>query len=415
MKNKLTAAIALILCVFTGAVAQNGTMTPYSSFGYGMLRDGATSTQRSMGGIGYAMNNGRQINTMNPASYAAVDSLTFLFDLGIDVTSMWQKEPDTDGNMTSNSQIGGGLDYATMQFGLCKYIGMSVGLIPYSAVGYAFGSQIDNGIDSRQGSGNLSELYVGIAGRPFRGFSIGANISYLFGTLLNETYAVTGSGSAVFQNQLEVRDFHLVFGAQYTLPLRKTDALTVGLTYSPAKDLLGTARQAAYEPTEGSLTFNDEHRMRGNYSLPEKWGAGVNYKWDRKLMVEFDYTWQPWSKAKYRGFDNTADFSFADRSKYALGLEYVPDVRGNYGKRINYRLGGYWSDDYLKMQGNRLREYGVSVGFGFPVPTFKTTVNLGFEWVHRQAHPNPLIKENYLNITLGINFNELWFYQSKIR
>ena len=155
--------------------------------------------------------------------------------------------------------------------------------------------------------------------------------------------------------------------------------------------------------------------MRGNYSLPEKWGAGVNYKWDRKLMVEFDYTWQPWSKAKYRGFDNTADFSFADRSKYALGLEYVPDVRGNYGKRINYRLGGYWSDDYLKMQGNRLREYGVSVGFGFPVPTFKTTVNLGFEWVHRQAHPNPLIKENYLNITLGITFNELWFYQSKIR
>lgn len=415
MRNKIAAALALILLAVSGATAQNGTDTPYSSFGYGMLRDGATSTQRSMGGIGYAMNNGRQINTMNPASYAMTDSLTFLFDLGIDVTSLWQKETGSDGKTVSENRFGGGLDYATMQFPLGKYMGASVGVLPYSAVGYAFGSKIDNGIDSRQGSGNLSELYVGIAGRPFKGFSIGANISYLFGTLLNETYAVASSGTALFQNQLEVRDFHLVFGAQYTLRLRKTDALTFGLTYSPAKTLLGTARQAAYEPNENKLEFNDEHSMRGNYSLPEKWGAGINYHWDRRLMLEFDYTFQPWSKAKYRGFDNSRDFSFADRTKYAFGAQFVPNARGGYGKRINYRVGAYWCDDYLKVRGdNRLREYGVSAGLGFPVPSFKTTINLGFEWVRRQGHPNPLIKENYLNITLGINFNEMWFLPSKI-
>ena len=34
--------------------------------------------------------------------------------------------------------------------------------------------------------------------------------------------------------------------------------------------------------------------------------------------------------------------------------------------------------------------------------------------MHRQAHPNPLVKENYLNITIGVNFNEMWFRQSKI-
>ena len=57
---------------------------------------------------------------------------------------------------------------------------------------------------------------------------------------------------------------------------------------------------------------------------------------------------------------------------------------------------------------------GVTAGFGFPVPVFKTIVSLGFEWKRRQAHPNPLIKENYFNITLGINFNEMWFDQRKI-
>ncbi|MDE6526274.1 MAG: hypothetical protein K2L75_03385, partial [Muribaculaceae bacterium] len=160
MKNRLITAIALMLA-FGVAVAQNGTLTPYSGYGYGMLRDGVTSTQRSMGGIGYAMNSGRQINTMNPASFAAIDSLTFLFDLGVDVTSMWLKEDNGDGTHTSDRRWAGGLDYATMQFPLGKYLGGSVGLLPYSSVGYAFGSKIDNGIDSRQGSGNLSELYVG--------------------------------------------------------------------------------------------------------------------------------------------------------------------------------------------------------------------------------------------------------------
>ena len=41
--------------------------TPYSMYGYGVLGDRATSMQRQMGGIGYAMSSGRQINVMNPA------------------------------------------------------------------------------------------------------------------------------------------------------------------------------------------------------------------------------------------------------------------------------------------------------------------------------------------------------------
>ena len=62
-----------------------------------------------------------------------------------------------------------------------------------------------------------------------------------------------------------------------------------------------------------------------------------------------------------------------------------------------------------------VRDYGVSCGVGFPVPNGKTTINLGLEWKHRYAAPTSLIKENYFNITLGVNFNESWFWKSKIR
>ena len=89
---RLAVSALLLIFAVTGTVAQNGTMTPYSRYGYGILRDRSTSTQRSMGGVGYAMQSGRQINAMNPASYAAIDSLTFLFDLGLDLTCLWQTE-----------------------------------------------------------------------------------------------------------------------------------------------------------------------------------------------------------------------------------------------------------------------------------------------------------------------------------
>lgn len=95
-------------------------------------------------------------------------------------------------------------------------------------------------------------------------------------------------------------------------------------------------------------------------------------------------------------------------------MQFTPNFRGGYFKRVQYRMGAYYNNDYLLIRGNQLREYGVTAGFGFPVPTFKTIVNLGFEWKHRQANPNPLIKENYFNVTIGINFNEMWFRQSKI-
>ncbi|MDE6206798.1 MAG: hypothetical protein K2M55_03225 [Muribaculaceae bacterium] len=417
MKINLTAILTAILLTSTFALsAQNGTMTPYSAYGLGILRDGATSAQRSMGGVGYAMQSGRQINAMNPASYAAMDSLTFLFDMGVDVTALWQKEATADGH-NSDRNFGGGLDYVTMQVPLAKNIGASVGLIPFSSVGYSFGSEIDNGIDTRQGSGSLNELYLGLGVRPFKGFSVGFNASYLFGTLLNETYAyITAAQSALFQKQFEVRDYRFNFGAQYSFAPAANHRVNLGLVYAPGKSLLGHSRQVYYDTAlDSGPQFSDRQSLKDRYSIPETWGAGISYTFDRKLTLEVDYTYQPWSKAKYSyDEDQPHTQTYDNRTKWAVGLQYVPNFRGGYFSRVNYRLGTYLNDDYLVIRGNQLRDYGITAGFGFPVPQFKTTINLGFEWKYRHARPNPLIKENYFNITLGINFNEMWFRQSKI-
>lgn len=412
--NRILALIALItISALSTLSAQNGTVTPYSRFGYGILRDNATAAQQSMGGIGYAMNSGRQINVMNPASYARIDSLTFLFDMGVDLTNLWSNETTAAGKQLSEHQIGGGLNYVTMQFPLGKRMGMSIGVLPWSSVGYAFGNSIDNGYTNRQGSGSINELYLGVAGRIWNGLTAGVNIAYMFGSTVNDTYAITGQGStSLYESELTVHDWHLDAGLQYT-HLFGRNRITFGLVWSPGKKLLGKIRTYAYDIDTSSSTEVEEHgsaKTKDDYSIATTWGAGINYEWNDRLMVEGDLTYQPWSDVKYAGRKG----QFTNRYKAALGAQYRQAVRGSYARRIQYRIGGYFNRDYLVVRGNNVREYGASIGVGLPVPGFKTVVNLGVGWVQRRAYPTALIKENYLNITLGVNFNEMWFRKSRI-
>lgn len=417
MKNKkLSFFLTSLLTVASFMPAMNllaqGTRSPYSRFGYGLLNDGASSAQRQMGGVGYAMNSGRQINVKNPASYAMADSLTFLFDLGLDFTSVWTKE-----NSQSRSDVGGGLDYITMQFPIVKRLGMSVGLLPYSSVGYSFGSKIENGSSSHEGTGGLNLLYLGIGGRVVGDLSVGANISYLFGTIYNDVYATTGSSSqSLFEQILEVRDFHVDFGVQYSLNIGRTHRLTAGLTYSPGKTLLGHTWIQKYDVGSNAdpdtLNYTS---LKNKFSLPDTWGAGVSYEWDGRLFAEVDFTYQNWASAKLLRSDDFTATKFDNRYNIAAGLSYTPNRRGSYLRRVSYRLGGHFARDYMMVRDNHVREYGVSCGFGFPAPASKTIINLGFEWLHRSAHPTALLTENYFNIRLGINFNQLWFMKSKLR
>lgn len=126
-------------------------------------------------------------------------------------------------------------------------------------------------------------------------------------------------------------------------------------------------------------------------------------------------------KAKFEGVraDNGSyvfePTQFDDRWKVAVGMQYTPNVRGNYFQRISYRLGGNYTNDYIMVRSNHVREYGLACGFGFPTLGTKTVINLGFEYKHRTTTPTALITENYFNITLGVNFNEFAFWQNKIR
>ena len=409
INSRLAAAIAAAAIACASLCAQ--TTSPYSRFGFGTLSDNATSAQRQMGGVGYALSSGRSINVMNPASYSRIDSLTFLFDMGVDMTFFNRTQ---DGTRFSDN--GGGLEYVTMQFPISKRLGASFGLLPFSSVGYAFGSAINNGSYSHQGSGGLNQFYVGAAYNIWGGLSAGLNFSYLFGTNNNEVYIYPSGGfSSLFRQEFQVRDFRFQLGLQYEQKIATDRYIGVGLVFAPGKDLLGHARLIKYDLSSNEVPDTVQSiRMRHNFSLPSTWGVGINYRHANRLLVEADFTYQPWAKAK---FSQMADFPptvYADRWKVALGAQFRPRERGSYFQSVTYRAGAFFNRDYITIGGNNVREYGLACGFGFPTYSTKSIINLGFGYRRRQAHPAAMVKENYFSITLGINFNEMWFFKRKI-
>ncbi len=418
----IISTVVLVATCQVQAMAQN-SVSPYSKLGYGILSDNATGIQRSMGGVGIAMQNGRQINVMNPASYSRVDSLTFLWDMGLDVTNCWSKE---SGN--SGYSLGGGLDYITMEFRLAKNLGAAVGVVPFSSVGYSFGGDITNGTDTRAGSGGLSELFAGVGWQPVKGLSIGTNFSYLFGSTTNTT-SVSSISSTQFIRSMDVRDWNMRAGVQYAFNISRKNKVILGLTYSPKKSMHGTALGRMADVNQDIIVDNNNRTqivydtianmsMKGNYELPTTIGAGISYTYDNRLNVELDYTYQQWSKAKYTPIDyfESPLTKWNDRWKLAAGVSYLPNPRGNYLNRMTYRLGAFYNNDYMNVYGNDVKDYGVGLGFSFPaLAGNKTIVNLGVEWRHRYTTPTTLIKEDYLNITVSVNFNEMWFWKNKIR
>ena len=402
----------LALVMGCGAALAQIVSTPYSKMGYGLLSDNVSSIQRSMGGVGYAMRGGRIINVMNPASYAHVDSLTFLWDVGIDLTNLWSEE-----NGNKGYSFGGGLDYLTGHFKVAKGLGAAFGLLPYSSVGYSYGGDITGGSESRSGSGGFNQLFVGLGYSPIKNLSVGLNFDYLFGNTTNTTYIVSSS-SSYFTRNMRIRDWNLQLGLQYSLPLMKgRDLLTVGAAFQPKKSFHGNTWGTSFDTQDNKVDTIGYTSMKGNYEQPVTIGVGLSYNFDRRLTVEADYTFQKWSDAKYMpigGFESQT-MRFDDRWKAALGLQYTPNRRGSYVGAMAFRAGVFCNHDYLNYNGNNVRDYGASIGLGLPAPNGKTTVNLGFEWRHRDTSPVQLISENYFNITVGVNFNELWFWKSRIR
>ena len=413
---------ALLLTMVTGmAIAQNNTNSPYTRYGYGDLSDQSFGNSRAMGGIAFGLRDGAQINPLNPASYTAIDSLTFLFEGGVSLQNM-----NISGSGVKLNAKNSSFDYLAMQFRLHPRIAMSVGLLPFSNVGYSVSdSKVDNGVSQTRsftGDGGLHQLYGGIGVKVLKNLSLGVNASYFWGDITRTRTviypATSESYSYIQQMGVSISDYKLDFGAQYTLDLSKKHSMTIGAVFSPKHKLNND-----YTITTQVSTTNSNN-LDATFEVPNTFGVGFTYNYDKRLTVGLDYSLQQWSKTK---FDvNTPDeavredfketYTYCDRHKISVGAEYIPNLIGrSYLSHIKYRLGAYYTTPYYKVGGKEAtREYGVTAGFGLPVPRSRSILSISGQFVRISGQEAAFVNENIFRVSIGLTFNERWFFKRRV-
>ena len=213
--------IVVSVCLFFhSSKAQDATRSPYSAYGVGDISNKSFGNGYAMGGSYIALQNDSTpmffINNGNPASYSNVRLTTA--DLAVNFDRR-QLQTSTAKQTVNAGSVG----HLALAFPVNKWWGTSVGLMPYSSVGYNVSTnQVINTTDTvsvmYSGTGGLNQVYFGNAIKPlywvpsvflrskkyehlkqekkdsiinkilkrkqsFQSLSLGANASYMFGNL----------------------------------------------------------------------------------------------------------------------------------------------------------------------------------------------------------------------------------------
>lgn len=426
--KKIFFILAFFAMVCGGMYAQslnpsNNGNTPYSRYGYGRLAETSMVRNRAMGGIGLGLRSNQQTNPANPASYTAIDSLTFLFDLAVNGQVVNYTEADE-----TQKKWNGGLDYLVMQVPMGKYLSASFGLMPFSYVGYSYGAydslSVDNPsledaeslkyIQQYSGEGGLNKVYLGFGAQPFKWVSLGVNLGFIYGEISNN-WAVSFPSNPIdatySYRHMSAKAFDVEFGAQFMHTFAKKHEVVLGAVFAPEMNMKIHANHIM------TTSQSDTIPSKATVGIPVRIGAGFTYIYDKKLTVGLDAKMERWSTVDALNDELVVEKNlFGDRKTLAVGAEYLPDLMSrNYLKRMRYRLGANFSDAYTVVQRSQNREYSVTAGLGLPLKNQKTMVNMAIEYVNVKPQNSAFLSESYIQLNVGLTFNEFWFFKNKLK
>mgnify|MGYP006278835297 CR=1 FL=1 len=407
----------------TSGFSQVDYRSPYSRYGVGDLTQTNHPVQMSMGGLSVTLRDPNLINSQNAASYTDFDTLSFVFDGGVsEKLSTWESLEASERSEYSS------LGYLQLGFPITSRLKTSIGLKPYSNVGYSirYNEQLasqDTTTHIFEGDGGLNDFYIGMGFEITKGLSLGVNASYTWGTLDLRKYTTFPKSNFYWDTRLsnkrEISDIKFDYGLQYEQPLKNQWSLITGFTYSHVTNL--SAKQNSLttmliRSDDGSERVLDTVKytsgQEGSITLPSSYGAGIMFEKENRYRFGIDYRLQQWDE--FESFGSATD-SLKNSSYIAFGAEIRPkhNTLSSYLKKIKYRFGAHYSNTYLQIQDNQLTELGISFGVGLPIKNSGSSINFAVEIGRRGTTDNNLLKENYYKFTLGLAIFERWFLQRK--
>lgn len=461
-KGKITIAILGCFTLFQGFAQVN---TPFSRFGIGEQTVMPFSAQRGIGNLAGGVRSFNFINHVNPASYTGfyqeeytpyrrivrrdsmrlnpgtgkMEEVYYRDTIYRDTLSYVYKattlQTGVDGailntaDATNSTQSGdGSLSYLAMGFPIPKFGGISVGLMPFSTVGYEVINRTTfdtlNIAYRYEGRGGIRQFYVGSAGQ-YKNLSLGFNARILFGNLTTSSLVYFPDLPSSFgTNQVirhSVRGMYWEFGAQYQAQLNKDIVLRLGVFGNPAATINTSTdtiiERVIFNTEEAFATVEEDTLAEGvpnGLSLPLSYGGGIVLEKPGHWMIGADYKAAQWSDVA--GF--LANQPQNNSYQLSIGGQWSPDPQGSFLSRAKYRLGAYSGQTPLLLNGNAVADFGMTFGLGIPIirPRQKlhSSMDLALQVGRLGNIQDNGFAENYLKITLGFNLNDNnWIFKSK--
>jgi long-subunit fatty acid transport protein len=421
--KKIT-VLLMYLLASGSLVAQSGIDSPYSRFGIGQLEHKSLHPRlNAMGGIGNAIGSNTFVNYSNPASYARFDTLSFLFNAGLSAGSATLRTT-TQNEVSSNARLA----YITAGFPVTRWLRASVGLLPYTNVGYDIVIPYESELIGRyaklfSGSGGLNRFYAGGAFKITDNFSAGFNATYVFGQNLNSILIFFPDSvyyaNTKIENNIQTNSFVFDYGLLYTHQLGDDYSLTAGLTFGQQMKL-SSQREYTVKSLFGGFSGGIEYVLdtidyrpseKGNLILPSSTGFGLVFQKRNNWLAGIDFNWQNWERFEAFG----ANDSLVNSWNIAVGGQFTPSHTSisKYWQRVTYRMGARYDQTYLSLRGEPLNEFGITFGLGLPFPRSLTTLDLSLEVGRRGTTANNLVQETFVNFTVGVSIYERWFVKRR--
>lgn len=435
MIRKYLFILGIIALTNINLFSQSVTNSPYTRFGIGEIDRNGFNNNRAMGGLSTGLRKNSQINFLNPAAISAQDTMSFIFDLGVNgiFKSM-------ESNSTSSEFNDFAFDHMAFSFPIKRWWFASLGVTPYSKIGYNIHQVEDYApVDSINmnynyyGNGGITQIFLSNSFKIYENLSFGFNVNYLFGSKeqYNQVYLDSeNSYTTIVEDNISLKKLTYDLGLQYYNDLTDKYFYVIGISYSSKVNFNSTKKSNVLMAENFNLydvnvidylanplsnidtvssSINDNYKIE----IPAKYSIGFTTGIKNKLVIGFDYTYQDWSNINITTDNSNLD---VDES-YKIGFEYTPNKFSlkNYYKRINYRAGLYLNDGYIKIDNEQIKNYGITFGLGFPISNQRTSLNFSCTLGKRGATNNNLIEENYTAIGINLTLYDFWFIKRKFQ
>ncbi|MCU0377741.1 MAG: hypothetical protein MUC78_05720 [Bacteroidales bacterium] len=398
--------------------------SPFARYGIGNLELQGTIRTLAMGGVSSGIRSNTTLNFLTPASYSAIDTASFIFDFAIDVAGV--KLVDNENTFYSSNM---NFRHILMGFPIMKNWGVSTGLLPFTNAYYTIvdrstlegGSGDDEDIfEQHKGIGGYQKFYLGSAFSPVKYFSAGINMFLVFGEINRYNDFIFLADNNYFntrklENQL-LNGISYEASAQFMIPLKKERSVNIGITYSPEYNLKTVYDDILIRYSNlqsSSLAFDTLYFYKTDTTsiLPRSIRGGISFNKSEKLTIAADIVYSAWSGASLPGSYGT----YSDAISVHAGVEFIPDKYSNYSffNRIEYRIGGRYSESYALYNGMQVKEYGITFGAGIPMRRSRSRASFFVDLSTKGSIEETYFKETRLAVGASLSLFDFWFLKPK--